>query len=309
MPTFRARIVNLPGYGEVITRHKRGGSTRDKFVLGLDGRTITIKQRKAALAVNGNRWRGKQIDTSTVYVSKVSSLDEGSEIVDDLCWLLSFATHSNVSAYHYSYGKRARGHSVFGVYNHWRPPFHSGWGSISDFVQQAWPRYQTLKSSRPLSAFIHMIEVTDLPDTLLETQISLSIQCLESIKTYFALAEGQRFNINEHRSGKFLDGHGKELHFERLLRLTLEDVGMALPPFKEIKRLRNALIHRGFIRETDKITKYIFGPVPPRGIHSAMFAVMEDVQDILREYMLRLLGYKGRWCAYGQKRDIYRTIS
>jgi len=28
-------------------------------------------------------------------------------------------------------------------------------------------------------------------------------------------------------------------------------------------------------------------------MHSAMFGVMEDAQDILREYMLRLLGYKG----------------
>ena len=60
---------------------------------------------------------------------------------------------------------------------------------------------------------------------------------------------------------------------------------------------------------TGKITKFIFGPVPRGGMHSAMFGVMEDVQDILREYMLRLLSYKGQWCTYGQKRDIYRTIS
>jgi hypothetical protein len=154
-----------------------------------------------------------------------------------------------------------------------------------------------------------MVDASDGPDTLLETQITASIQCLESIKTYFAISEGPRHKIREHKSGKFLDAHGKELHFETLLKLTLEDVGMTLPPFKEIKRLRNALIYRGFIRGTDKITKFIFGSVPPGGMHNAMFSVMEDIQDILREYMLRLLGYKGRWCAYGHKRDIFRIIS
>jgi hypothetical protein len=309
MPVFRARIVNLPGYGEHTTRHKNGGWTRDKTLLKLSGHAVTIKQRKSALKFDNNKWRGKQHGTSTIFVSKVKSLEEGIAVVDDLCWLLSFAHSSHIQAYHYSYGKKAQGHGVNGSYNNWRPPFHSGWGEVSDFVQQAWPQYQKLKATKPLPAFIHMIGSSDLGSGgLLEAQVSASMQCLESIKSYFAISEGSRYQISEARNGTFRKA-GKEMPFEQLLKLTLQDVRMTLPSsFKEIKRLRNALVHRGFIRESDAITKFIFGAAPPGGMHNAMFGVMEDAQDILREYMLRLLGYKGKWCAYSLKGQPYRTI-
>src|SRR4051794_28229912 len=114
MPIFRARIVNLPGYGEHSTRHKNGGWTRDKTQLRLGGYDVTIKQRKSVLTFKSSDWRGKQLDTSTIFVSKVSSLEEGVAVVDDLCWLLSFAQSSHIQAYSYSYGKRERGHGVQG---------------------------------------------------------------------------------------------------------------------------------------------------------------------------------------------------
>lgn len=260
------------------------------------------------LKSTGSDWRGRQLDTSTSFVSSVRSLEEGETVVDDLCWLLSFAHSSHIQAYHYSFGKRAKGHGVRGAYNHWRPPFHSGVGKVSDFVQQAWPNYQKLKDARPLAAFIHMIGASDLGDGLLEAQVSASMQCLESIKSYFALSEGARYNITETKKGTFCRGK-REMQFEELLKLTLQDVGMTLPPsFGEIRKMRNALVHRGFIRETDNITKFIFGNAPAGGMHSAMFGVMEDAQDILREYMLRLLGYKGKWCAYSFKGELYREI-
>jgi hypothetical protein len=310
MPIFRARIVNLAGYGEDATRHKNGGWTRDKTLLKLSGHSVTIKQRKSALKFNGNEWRGKQHDTSTIFVSKVRSLEEGMTVVDDLCWLLSFAHSSRIQAYHYSYGRRAKAHGVQGTYNEWRPPFHSGVGRVSDFVQLAWPNYQKLKATRPLPAFIHMMVASDLGSgSLLEAQISASVQCLESIKSYFALTEGTRYNITEARNGTFRRGN-VEMKFEGLLKLTLQDVGMKLPSsFDTIRKLRNALAHRGFIRPTDNITKSIFGNVPANGMHSAMFSVMEDAQDILREYILRLLGYKGKWCAYSHKGELYREIT
>src|SRR4030081_3456399 len=103
MSIFRARIVNMPGYGEHVTRHKNGGWTRDKTQLKLGDYAVTIKQRKSALKFDGNKWRGQQHDTSNIFISKVRSLDEGIAVVNDLCWLLSFAHSSHIQAYHYSY--------------------------------------------------------------------------------------------------------------------------------------------------------------------------------------------------------------
>ena len=74
---------------------------------------------------------------------------------------------------------------------------------------------------------------------------------------------------------------------------------MAVPAsFAKIVRLRNALVHRGFIREADRITQYIFGPLAPGAMHTAIFETMEEVQDIAREFVLRLLKYKGPFLLY-----------
>lgn len=304
---FRAKIVNLPGYGELVTKHKNGW-TRDKYRFELGPHVIIIKQRKSALGLSGSKGRGRQIDSSFVTATKITSLNEGKILIDDLCWLLSFATQSHVAAYEFSFGKRRSFYPVSGLYNHWRPPFSSGIGKISDFVSQTWPRYQTLKQQRPISAFIHMINDSDIGNGLLESRIAQSMQCLESVKSYFALAEGNHHNIREDKTGKFIDSNGKDISFERLLKLTLQEVGMPLPSsFGQIKKLRNALMHRGFIRETDNVTRYIFGPLSAGAMHTAMFEIMEETQDVLREYLLRLLGYKGNYFTYSN-RGTHKTV-
>lgn len=63
---FRARIVNLLGYGEKVTTRRNW--TRDQYHLKLGTHSVTIKQRKRALDVRSNNVRGKQIDSSTVTV-------------------------------------------------------------------------------------------------------------------------------------------------------------------------------------------------------------------------------------------------
>jgi|SRR5262245_46758998 hypothetical protein len=71
-----------------------------------------------------------------------------------------------------------------------------------------------------------MITLTDADGTALETKVTMMMQCLENIKTYFALAEGARFGIRETREGKFVDTHGREASFRDLLSHALRDVGM-----------------------------------------------------------------------------------
>jgi hypothetical protein len=180
---------------------------------------------------------------------------------------------------------------------------------VSDFVQQAWPQYQKHKDSRAISAIIHMITKSDIVGTVLETQVTSSVQCLEALKSYFALSEGHRFKIKEDRDGSFVNAAKGQVNFAELLKLTLEDVGMSLPGnFRRIKRLRDALVHRGFIRETDRVTKFIFGPLSPGAMHTAMFEVMEEIQDVLREYILRLLGYKGGYWTYSNSGSTHKVI-
>jgi hypothetical protein len=306
---FRARIVNLIGHGEQVTGRKNGWS-RDKFCFTLDEHNVTIKQRKTVLNLHGSDVRGRQIASSIITVTKAPSFEDGIALIEDLCWLLSFATQSSVAAYEFSMGKRKTFRPVSGVFNRWRPPFGSGVGKLSDFITQTWPNYRRFSGLRPISAFIHMIDASDISDGVLESKITASMQCLESIKSYFALTEGPQFGIREDKSGRFVDARGRESNFETLLTLTLQEVGMSLPPsFDKIKKLRNALIHRGFIRETDNVTRYIFGQLSGGAMHNAMFEVMEEVQDVLREYLLRLLGYRGQYWAYSNSGRTCKTIN
>lgn len=300
MAIFVAKIANLIGWGEATTR-RGDGWTRNKFKIKLEGHAVTIVQRARVLKMSVNAARGKLIESSTVRVAGIQSYEQGRELVEDLCELLSFARHTRIAAYEFRFGNRKTGHSIVAACNQFRPPFGAGVGELSDFITQVWPAYRAQKNARALRGLIHMITLTDAEGTVLETKVTMAMQCLESIKTYFALAEGHRFSITETREGKFINARGKEVSFRDLLTHALRDVGMPLPAsFTQIVRLRNALIHRGFIRETDRVTQYIFGALPPGAMFNAIFETMEHVQDIAREFVLRLLNYKGLFLLYSK---------
>jgi hypothetical protein len=175
---------------------------------------------------------------------------------------------------------------------------------------QAWARYRAIGKDRGVGGLIDMIGFSIQPDSTIESQATASVQCLENIKSYFAICEGHRFGIREEPNGSFTKRNGKPASFEYLLKVTLKDVGMTLPPtFERIKRLRNAIVHRGYIRETNSVTRYIFGQLSPGAMHTAMFETVEAAQDILREFVLRLLGYKGGYWTYSNSGSTHKTIA
>lgn len=302
MPVFQAKVVNLVGWGEQTSK-------RNKIHLTLGQYKVVITQLRAGMPKTRASVRGRMIDSSRISIKGVTTYDEGVQAVTDLCWLWSFAIECRVLPYWYKFGRTIEGHSVSGRCNGWRPPFGNGVGSASEFVTQAWSRYRAIGGARGVDGLIDMIGFAVLPESTIESQATASVQCLESIKSYFAICEGKRFGIKEENNGSFTKPNGKPATFEFLLKLTLNDVGMTLPPpFGRIKRLRNAIVHRGYIRETDSVTRYIFGALPPGAMHTAMFETVEAAQDILREFVLRLLGYKGDFWLYSQSGRVDANI-
>src|SRR2546423_67163 len=99
MPAFAAKIANLVGWGEKVTKRRDGSWARDKFRFDLDGHAVTIRQRKAMLTRKRSDVRGRFVETSTVRLGRIKSFEEGELFVHDLCSLLSFATQSRVVAY------------------------------------------------------------------------------------------------------------------------------------------------------------------------------------------------------------------
>jgi hypothetical protein len=309
MAVFVAKIANLLGWGEVTTRRGEGW-TRNKFRMKLDGHTVTIVQRSKVLKMRLNAARGRFVESSTVRVAGIKTFDEGKEFVEDLCSLISFVKHTRVAAYDFKFGNRRSAPSTIAACNQFRAPFASGVGGLTNFITQAWPAYRAKKDVRAIRQLIHMITLTDAEGTVLETKVTMSMQCLESLKTYFALSEGAHHGLRETREGKFIDRSGREASFRDLLTLALRDVGIPLPPsFSKIVRLRNALVHRGFIRETDNVTRYIFGPLSSGAMVTAIFETLEEVQDILREFVFRLLNYKGPFLLYSDCRGNPKVLT
>lgn len=309
MPSFQAKLVNFVGYGARTQRFSKRSWSRDRFEFELDNRRIKIVQRAAVRTFGKAQFRGRTVASSAVTIFRVGSFREGEVLLNDLCWLLSFATHSPVLPYKLEFGGNAKIYDTLHRYNSWRPPFEFGGSEMVGFIAAAWPRYQKLKDSRALEGLIHLIVTSDAPGTLLETQVTTGVQCLECIKTYFALSEGRRFHITEQVNGTF-KGPKNSTSFEKLMELALDDVGMKLPEeFEVIKRLRNAIVHRGFVREQDQVATHIFGALKPGAMHRAMFRTFEQTQDLIREYMLRLLGYKGDYLPYSHAGRGRATLS
>ena len=114
----------------------------------------------------------------------------------------------------------------------------------------------------------------------------LEARALESLKSTFARVE----NI------PFVKGHFRKLSnppkpnprneptisFQEMLELMLGKVGIQNAPLAQIVNLRNDIIHNGITQQTDPTNRKIF----------------EISQDLLREYLLRLLNYQGSFFLY-----------
>jgi hypothetical protein len=75
--------------------------------------------------------------------------------------------------------------------------------------------------------------------------------------------------------------NARKYGFEELVQLMLRDVGMRRG-LKRIVKIRNEIVHSGLYLKP----------------HATRWAAYERIHDLLREYVLRLLGYTGDYRTY-----------
>jgi hypothetical protein len=152
------------------------------------------------------------------------------------------------------------------------------------FLEQAWPVYHAIEKKRQLNIVFDYFVLSQLSRQPIELQLVVTFVLLENLKSTYARERGIPF-----KKGKFRkpDEHQKEYPFQALLEAMLLEVEMS-PDLSKIVTLRNEIIHSGITQlDTNERIK-IWG-----------FA-----QDIVREYLLRLLGYKGECQLYLQARPV-----
>lgn len=292
---LRVSVANCLMGGDEITRN--GDSwIRDRVVFNCGGRSILFRQRPDIVKNNLSRFKDRFSETSEVFVTGVaaSDLQDVLSVVDRICWILSFVGTCRVIRFEHEYPNGSGAvskQSVSGIARHFRPVLNIADGArVKSLVEQAYNNYCKFEKARKLPVVIDYLAQAEAPSQPIEIKAVLAFVALESLKYTFAVSQGINYQNGAFRKSTWvLNGKNKASDtytFKQLVKLMLSSVNMRRN-LDAAYRLRNELIHSGFSNESFQRRRELY----------------ESVHDIIREYILRLLGYRGHYSLYSTPAD------
>lgn len=283
---FIAKVANYFGHGGEKKHCGNGSWYLGTISMKLGKHRVVLEQDKSVVT-NKMDYKGT-IHTSVISVSGVKSYSEGESIVRDICCLLSLASTSQVVAYQYDFEGHTKIISVRGEAMYFRPllEIHDG-KLIKSYLEQVWKNYRKLKRPRKLAEVIDMLTTCELPKLPLEIQLGQIFIILENLKSTYAKYSGIPFIAGYFRviSSPPKQNPKREptLSFKDLLEKMLIAENMN-PRTKRIINLRNEIVHFGLSRKP----------------YESLRKNYEYCHDIVREYLLRILGYSGDFLIYSE---------
>lgn len=244
---------------------------------------MVITQEPWVVKAKACEYRGQAIPTTTVVVRNVP-VEERKPVLGllrGLAWLLSFATCSDVALYgweHQDSPPLKERWSVVARTGYTRPLFdrHDG-QAIRTYLERVWQEYFRLEETRKLPEAIDLFVLAETRGLPLELKLATLFILLETLKSTFAKEQGYTF-----KDGYYRKASGKVWSFTGLLSEMFSRVGMPTHKLSAIKELRDEIIHSG-ISQTSR---------------AHQDEIYDDCQDLIREYILRLLGYTGIFRLY-----------
>jgi hypothetical protein len=298
LPTLTAYVANCLIGGEEVTHNPDGSWIRDIVRFNCGGRVFCFHQRADVARGETQALRGHFCETTTVEVENVTEAQLGKvlEILDAICWLLSFATQSHVVKYGYNFPKdsiNSQFSSVSGVANDFRPPLDPrDTTSVKRFIEQTYPTYRLIQKKRKLAAIFDYLIQSDRMSQPTEIRLLILFVTLENIKDTYARGQNIPYIKGFFRKQPINPGKsGAKYSFEDLLLEALQSVRMR-KGLKQVISLRNEIIHSGLSRKS----------------HSRQMIMFERVQDLVREYIFRLLGYRGDFFTYASQGMAIRKV-
>lgn len=281
---FKAKITNYFGRGSEAKYNQDGSWSLCLSKMKLGKYRVELEQEPSILE-NSEPTKGF-VETTTISVQGVKSFSEGQSVILDICCLLSLASMSQVRPYYFEFGSSARTVSTVGQAIRYRPLLEIQDGSVvKSYLEKVWPTYRKLKRSRKLREVIDMLTTCQLPGLPLEIQLGQMFVILENLKGTFAKHSGIPFVAAFFREisnpPKPNPKKEKQLSFNDLLTRMLAAEGMK-PKLKRIIKLRNEIIHFGLSRKP----------------YESLIKNYDYCHDVVREYLLRLLGYSGEYLVY-----------
>lgn len=298
MATLDVAVANCFMIGEEITRRADGSWSRNRVTFNLGRARVELVQNQEGMGSLANTYRGAFIHTTNLLVHDVTreSKKAAEQVANDLCVLLSFVTMSQVHPFWYQLGAEGHGNPPKGIAMHFRPVFTLSDASvIKEFLEQAWRQFRRLKRARRLPEIIEYLTTTEVPGQPLEIRLLLVSIALESLKATFARESGIPFVKGFYRriSSPPKPNPAKEPHysFEELATCMLRNVGVKRS-LGQVVTLRNEIVHFGMSRRP----------------FQSLIRANDRCHDLLREYLLRLLGYRGRYLVYSTGSRTTATI-
>lgn len=297
MPKFVAHIANcwLKGYEWSDTP---SGRIRNRISLTLDGFRMALVRTPESFAQNVGDMKGLQVHTSDLEFENVihSNVSKAKEIAVGVAELLSFGLLSQVTVFGFSCDDGTRQmFAVRGKLLYFRPVFGPALGAeIKSFLEMTYPSFRRLRARRKLHVIFDYLTTAELPDQPIEVKFLLAIVALESLKSSFARERKIPFHAGAFRRlsspPKANLAREPKYKFSELVAMMCKAVGMS-PRTRRIITLRNQIVHFGMSRRpADSLTDSYY-----------------YTQDILREYLLRLMNFQGSFHSY-RKLGIHLSI-
>jgi hypothetical protein len=295
MPDLRARVANCLIGGEMITDLGKGSFIRDTVTLTCGGRKFIVTQQKEVIENPVSNFTGRFSMTTQILVPNVakSAVPKVLASIDRICWLLSFACQSKVVCHGHDYPAEAPGarKAVVGTTRFFRPVFEIRDGAvIRDFIDQTYPAYTQLEKPRMLNVAIDYLLQAEREALPTECRLIFGFVLLENLKHTYAVSEGIPFVKGFFRIGP--SPKDATISFKVMLTRMFKAVGMT-PALDDIVSLRNSIVHSGVSDLT----------------HHANWEAYEQIQNLVREYLLRLLGFKGSYALYSEVNGAHAIIA
>jgi hypothetical protein len=288
MATLIAYVANCLIAGDEITHHLDGSWIRDVVSFKCNKWEFKFRQHPNVVQSDIEPLKGEFCETSTVEVEGVNpnQVDKALETLEGICWLLSFACQSKVLCYGHEFEATKHFKSVSGSTNYFRPPIEIKDGAaVKSFIENTYPVFHKLNKRRKLSVIFDYLVQADKLNQPSEIRLLLLFVTLESLKDTYAREVGIPYNKGFYRKpAKKLGKQGESYKFEELLKMMLQSAGMN-KGLKQVVELRNEIIHSGLSRKP----------------HSRQWKMYERIQDIIREYLIRILNYNGEFFTYASQ--------
>ncbi|RUP37444.1 MAG: hypothetical protein EKK63_14895 [Acinetobacter sp.] len=308
MKSFKLSIVNLFMWGG---ESSYSGGPNDTTIIKCDGFMFKFKQHEIHLKHEDFENKRKVTTHVEVQYTEETQIPQIFEIIDDICYLLSFAQQSYVRCETFDPNStQSRPHSNVQTMRAQKNIIDMHGLEIRNFIEQTYPTFKKLKSSRQLAVVFDYLCEANHTNLALEASLILHYVIIENLKHTFAQVNGfnkrnkttffhlsypdlekEPGDIEDYekitKKKKKLYRHIKygECGSNEMIKRAFEDIGISRTITGAIVDKRNKIIHEGLLL-----------PLNDSQYSNQAREDLNEASNLIQKYLFTLLNYKGTYC-------------